>query len=39
MIMIKCFLTERKYELAKENNNLIACRGLDCSKYDAYLAA
>jgi len=36
--MIKCFLIERKYELAKENNNSISCCGLDCSKCDAYIA-
>jgi len=36
--MIKCFLTERKCKLAKENNNLIACCGLDCSNCGAYIA-
>jgi len=36
--MIKCFLTERKCELAKENNNLVACLGLDCSRCDAFIA-
>ena len=36
--MIKCFLIERKCELAKENNNSIACCGLDCSNCGAYIA-
>src|SRR4030042_1449822 len=36
--MIKCFLTERKCKLAKENNDLIACCGLDCSNCGAYIA-
>lgn len=36
--MIKCFLIERKCELAKENNNSIACCGLDCSNCGAYIS-
>lgn len=36
--MIKCFLIERKCKLAKENNNSIACCGLDCSNCGAYIS-